>query len=212
MNVAMGRCVQRESEAARLREPRGVHMSRAHVAWLVVLAALLVFDGGRAGPPSAERGEAAVVFAARGAAPSGLGEDAVAAELRDMNPALSDRQLARIATAVVKYSAKYQLDPALLIAVIERESTARPWVRSPKGAIGLMQVMPHMMGALDVAGNLTTIESNIEAGCMILADNIRRLGEHRGISSYFWGSEIRGVSYLRQVQEARDAVGREAES
>ncbi|MBW1687259.1 MAG: transglycosylase SLT domain-containing protein [Deltaproteobacteria bacterium] len=184
-------------------------MSRAHVAWLVVLAALLVFDGGRAAPPSAE---AAVVFAARGAAPSGLGEHAVAAELREMNPALSDRQLARIATAVVKYSAKYQLDPALVIAVIKRESTARPWVRSPKGAIGLMQVMPHMMGALDVAGNLTTIESNIEAGCMILADNIRRLGEHRGISSYFWGSEIRGVSYLRQVQEARAAVGRDAES
>jgi hypothetical protein len=47
---------------------------------------------------------------------------------------------------------------------------------------------------------------------MILADNIRRLGEHRGISSYFWGSEIRGVSYLRQVQEARAAVGRDAES
>ena len=187
----------------------GGYMSRAHVAWLVVLAALLVFDGGRAAPPSAE---AAGVFAARGAAPSGLGEPAVAAELREMNPALSDRQLARIATAVVRYSAKYQLDPALVIAVIERESTARPWVRSPKGAIGLMQVMPHMMGALDVAGNLTTIESNIEAGCMILADNIRRLGEHRGISSYFWGSEIRGVSYLRQVQEARAAVGRDAES
>ena len=184
-------------------------MSRAHVAWLVVLAALLVFDGGSAAPPG---GEAAVVFAARGAAQAGLGEHAVAAELRETNPALSDRQLARIATAVVKYSAKYQLDPALVIAVIKRESTARPWVRSPKGAIGLMQVMPHMMGALDVAGNLTTIESNIEAGCMILADNIRRLGEQRGISSYFWGSEIRGVSYLRQVQEARAAVGRDAES
>ncbi len=205
----MGHCVKREAEEARLRAPRGVYMSRAHVAWLVVLAALLVFDGGRAAPPSAE---AAVVFAARGAAPSGLGEHAVAAELREMNPALSDRQLARIATAVVKYSAKYQLDPALVIAVIKRESTARPWVRSPKGAIGLMQVMPHMMGALDVAGNLTIIESNIEAGCMILADNIRRLGEHRGISSYFWGSEIRGVSYLRQVQEGRAAGGRDAES
>ena len=184
-------------------------MSRAHVAWLVVLAALLVFDGGRSAPPSAERGEAAV---ARAAAPSGLGEHVVAAELHAMNPVLSDRQLARIATAVVKYSAKYQLDPALVIAVIKRESTARPWVRSPKGAIGLMQVMPHMMGALDVAGTLTSIESNIEAGCMILADNIRRLGEHRGISSYFWGNQIRGVSYLRQVQEARAAVGRDAES
>jgi soluble lytic murein transglycosylase-like protein len=187
-------------------------MSRAHVAWLVVLAALLVFDGGRAAAPSAEGGAAAVVLAARRAAPAALGEEAVAAELRQMNPALSDRQLARISTAVVKYSAKYRLDPALVVAVIQQESTARPWVRSPKGAIGLMQVMPHMMGVLEVAGNLTTIESNIEAGCMILADNIRRLGEPRGISSYFWGSEIRGVSYLQQVQQARAALGRNAES
>ena len=33
-------------------------MNRAHVAWLVVLTALLVFDGGRGALPSAERGEA----------------------------------------------------------------------------------------------------------------------------------------------------------
>jgi soluble lytic murein transglycosylase-like protein len=208
----MERCVKRASVTARLRPRREVRMSRAHVAWLGVLSALLVFDGGGAAPPWDERGEAAAAFAADAAAPGGLGQDAVAAELRAMNPALSGRQLARIATAVVKYSAKYQLDPALVVAVIKRESTARPWVRSPKGAIGLMQVMPHMMGALEVAGNLTAVESNIEAGCMILADNIRRLGEQRGISSYFWGSEIRGVSYLRQVQEARAAVARNAES
>jgi len=187
-------------------------MSRAHVAWLVVLAALLVFDGGDSATRSFERGETEATLAVHAAAPPGLGKGAVAEELRQMNPALSDRQLARIANAVVKYSAKYQLDPALVVAVIKRESTARPWVRSPKGAIGLMQVMPHMMGELGVAGNLTTIESNIEAGCMILADNIRRLGEQRGISSYFWGSEIRGVSYLQQVQQARAAVGRDVDS
>jgi soluble lytic murein transglycosylase-like protein len=207
----MGRCVKCASSGLRLCPAQEVRMNRAHVAWLVALAALLVFDGGGAAEPAAGREETAVLVA-RGAAPSGLGEDAVAAVLSDLNPSLSDRQVARIATAVVKYSSKYQLDTALVVAVIQRESTARPWVRSPKGAIGLMQVMPHMMEALQVAGGLTTIESNIEAGCMILADNIRRLGEQRGISSYFWGNEIRGVSYLRRVQEARAAVSRAAES
>ena len=57
--MAMGHCVKRESETARLRPLRGVQMSRAHVAWLVVLAALLVFDGERPAPPS---GEAAVTL------------------------------------------------------------------------------------------------------------------------------------------------------
>jgi hypothetical protein len=50
---------------------------------------------------------------------------------------------------------------------------------------------------------VATIESNIEAGCWILAGNIRRLGEEEGISSYFWGSDIRGLGYLEKVRAAR---------
>jgi len=137
---------------------------------------------------------------------------ALAALLAGVNPSLSDRELERIANAVLRYSAKYDLDPELVTAVMRVESNARPWVRSPKGAMGLMQVMPHMIGPLDLAGNPSSIESNIEVGCMILADNIRRLGEDDGILSYFWGSEIRGVSYLERVREARAAIRRTAES
>ena len=75
-----------------------------------------------------------------------------------------------------------------------------------------MQVMPHMASGMRIAGNLTTIESNIEAGCWILAGNIRRLGEADGISAYFWGSDIRGVAYLERVRAARAAVRRFSES
>ena len=59
-----------------------------------------------------------------------------------------------------------------------------------------------MVENLPLAGNLSTIGSNVEAGCFILADNINRLGEDNGISSYFWGRRIRGVAYLEKVQEA----------
>ena len=52
----------------------------------------------------------------------------------------------------------------------------------------------------------------MEAGCLILADNIRRLGESDGISAYFWGSDIRGVAYLNRVQAARDRLEREIQS
>jgi hypothetical protein len=75
-----------------------------------------------------------------------------------------------------------------------------------------MQVMPHMSEARILAGNLTTIESNVAAGCSILADNIRRLGEDDGISAYFWGSDIRGVAYLDRVRAARATVRRLVES
>ncbi|MCG8590007.1 MAG: transglycosylase SLT domain-containing protein [Proteobacteria bacterium] len=123
-----------------------------------------------------------------------------------VNPHLSPRELERIGAAVMRYSDKYQLDPGLVTAVLLVESDARPWVRSPKGAMGLMQVMPHMMLPLGLAGNPTTIETNIEAGCWILAGNIERLGEESGISAYFWGSDIRGVAYLEKVLQARERV------
>ena len=132
--------------------------------------------------------------------------------LDQLNPHLTDPQLERIRTAIVRYSNKYALDPLLVTAVIEVESAGRPWARSPKGALGLMQVMPYMVNPMGMAGNPSTIETNIEAGCMILADNIRRLGESDGISAYFWGSDIRGVTYLNRVRAARDRLEREIRS
>ena len=59
-----------------------------------------------------------------------------------------------------------------------------------------------------MAATLATIETNVEAGCLILAHNIRRLGEADGVSAYFWGSSIRGDGYLSRVQSARERVRR----
>jgi hypothetical protein len=75
-----------------------------------------------------------------------------------------------------------------------------------------MQVMPHMAEPLGLGGNLATIDANIEAGCWILADNIRRLGEEDGISAYFWGSNIRDVVYLDRVKKARATIRGASES
>jgi soluble lytic murein transglycosylase-like protein len=141
-------------------------------------------------------------------APEALSADAIGAIVGSANPHLSAPERDRIGRAVLRSSATYQLDPQLVTAIILVESGARPWALSTKGAVGLMQVMPHMTETLMLAGNLTTIESNVEAGCSILADNIRRLGEDDGISAYFWGSEIRGVAYLDRVRAARATVRR----
>ncbi len=137
---------------------------------------------------------------------------AITARLQELNPHLADDQAARIQSAILDSSDRYGLDPLLVMAVIEVESHAKPWAISPKGALGLMQVMPYMMRPMGLAGSPTTIEANIEAGCMILSGNIQRLGEADGISSYFWGSQIRGVSYLNRVQAARDRVRRATHS
>jgi soluble lytic murein transglycosylase-like protein len=179
-------------------------MSRGRVIALGVLAVLLVSDGGEmqrsARVPAEPQGEVAVDAAA------------IQKHLVALNPQLTERQQERIATAVLRSSARYGLDPSLVVAVIAAESGARPWVRSDKGAVGLMQVMPHMRRGLSLAGGLTSIETNVDAGCAILADNIRRLGEERGILAYFWGTDIRGAAYLERVEAARRAFRRQIRS
>ena len=181
----------------------GVMMGKRHVALLGLVAAILVADG--PAPPGAQAkgppDPAAVVSALD-----------VARILYGVNPHLSARELERVGNAVVRYSAKYALDPELVIAVIRVESGARPWATSPKGAMGLMQVMPYVAQPMGMAGNFATIESNVEAGCFILASNIDRLGEADGISAYFWGSDIRGAAYLDRVRAARAEVRRQLRS
>lgn len=137
---------------------------------------------------------------------------AIARVLAHTNPQLAESELARIARAVLRYSAKYDLDPELVTAVILVESSALPSARSPKGAMGLMQVMPAMLEPLRLVGNFTTVESNIEAGCLILSDNIRRMGEADGILAYFWGPNIRGVAYLERVRAAQAEIRRQLRS
>jgi soluble lytic murein transglycosylase-like protein len=139
-------------------------------------------------------------------------EERVTARLAELNPHLTPGQLDRIEDAVGRYSAKYGLDPMLVAAVIEVESSGKPWAHSPKGALGLMQVMPYMIRPMGMAGNASTVEANVEAGCAILASNIRRLGEEDGISAYFWGGNIRGDGYLRRVQSARERLRTELRS
>lgn len=183
--------------------PAAIGVRRAATWGLVVLGALLILDGSAANlwrSPTADIA-ADPIEAARPAVTAALG-----AHLRSRSASLSREEQDRVVEAVLRGSRRHALDPYLVTAVLLVESDARPWAESGKGAIGLMQVMPHMAAQLDLAGNLATIESNIEAGCFILADNIRRLGEEQGISSYFWGRQIRGVAYLEKVQRARARV------
>jgi hypothetical protein len=199
---------------------RPVHRSRnraettrlpRHRGWLLVaLAAVLAVDGPVWTPsgPGLPAGAPTLESGAEGEDP----EAGIVRVLRRANPTLSGAELDRIGAAVVRYGSKYGIPPDLVTAVLLVESGARPWAVSPKGARGLMQVMPHMMRPMGMVGNLSTIETNIEAGCIILADNIRRLGEPDGISAYFWGSAIRGDGYLDRVQAARAQLRRAATS
>ncbi len=65
------------------------------------------------------------------------------------------------------------LDPALVHAVIHVESRHNPAARSPKGALGLMQVMPDTAARYGIADVIRSVEVNLRAGTSYLRDLMR---------------------------------------
>lgn len=79
----------------------------------------------------------------------------------------------RILKAVYRISEKYQINPYLILAVIQVESGFKPDAVSSKEAIGLMQILPstgflvaNLLGRADY--DLFNVEDNIEIGVAYL--------------------------------------------
>ena len=62
------------------------------------------------------------------------------------------------------------LDPALVHALIHVESRHNPAARSPKGALGLMQVLPETAARYGVANPMRSVEENLRAGTRYLRE------------------------------------------
>jgi membrane-bound lytic murein transglycosylase MltF len=73
------------------------------------------------------------------------------------------KKLQAVVELFKKYGAQYNLDYLLMAAQGYQESTLDQEVKSPVGAIGIMQVMPPTGKELNV-GDITQVEANIHAG------------------------------------------------
>ena len=73
------------------------------------------------------------------------------------------RKLQAVIEIFKKYAAQYKLDYLLMAAQGYQESTLDQSVKSPVGAIGIMQVMPPTGKELKV-GDITQVDANIHAG------------------------------------------------
>ncbi|MGD0225145.1 MAG: lytic transglycosylase domain-containing protein [Terriglobia bacterium] len=97
------------------------------------------------------------------------------------------------------YANRYQVPIELVEAMIEVESNWQPYVVSPKGAAGLMQLMPATAAHFGVR-NRFHIEENIRAGVEYLAGLIRDFhGDLRlAVAAYYTGERpilARGLDY-----------------
>lgn len=80
---------------------------------------------------------------------------------------------ARLAALITKYAKKHGLDPGLVHLVIQRESGYRPDAVSPKGALGLMQLLPATAAELGVTDPFD-VEQNLDGGLRYLKQCLRR--------------------------------------
>ena len=76
------------------------------------------------------------------------------------------------AAEIQRASRQAALDPALVHALIYVESRYNPVARSPKGAIGLMQLMPETARRYGVTKAVHALEANLRAGTHYLSDLI----------------------------------------
>ena len=119
------------------------------------------------------------------------------------NPSLTMLEINDIGRAVLKYSAEHELPPNVIVAIIKVESSGRVSAVSPKGAQGLMQVMPFWKEELGIDGTLFDIDNNIRAGTHIMANYIKKHGYKEGIAKYYRGNlPIDGQGYYGKLQKA----------
>ncbi|HYH10250.1 MAG TPA: lytic transglycosylase domain-containing protein [Thermoanaerobaculia bacterium] len=101
---------------------------------------------------------------------------------------------------------KYDVDPALVAAVIEQESRFKPRAKSPVGARGLMQLMPRT-GRWMGARNLYDPEQNVDAGVKYIKYLDKRFnGDLKKIIAAYNGGEgnvkrYRGIPPFRETRQ-----------
>ncbi len=106
---------------------------------------------------------------------------------------------------ISEYSKKYEVDFALIKAIIRAESGFNPFAISRKGAKGLMQLMPETAVRLNVS-NAFNPKENIEGGVryfkylLSLFNNDLRLS----LAAYNAGENL--VSELRSIPPYRETV------
>jgi soluble lytic murein transglycosylase-like protein len=113
------------------------------------------------------------------------------------------------ADAIDRAASDHEVDPALVRAVIHAESAFNPYAVSPKGARGLMQLMPATARMLGVRNSFSP-DSNIYGGTKYLAQLIKRFrNETHAIAAYNAG-EVPVTRYngIPPYSETREYVRR----
>jgi Transglycosylase SLT domain len=147
------------------------------------------------------------------AAPDAQPTDVFHSEMRRINTAIRRQFFANavpFGDIIHAKAQKYDVDPALVAAVVETESCFRTHARSQVGARGLMQLMPKT-GRWLGATNLYNAEQNVDAGAKYLKYLNQRFNGNltKTIAAYNAGEgNVRRYNGVPPFRETRSYVKR----
>ncbi len=127
----------------------------------------------------------------------------------------------RILAAVYENSLQYDIQPELILSVIQVESEFNPKAYSNAGALGLMQIMPvtgiyvgRSLGySIKNEDELYNIEKNIKIGVVFLKECMDRMGERRGLGYYYAGRHTKYYNtYTTKIAAARELWATDAQA
>ncbi|MDB2705194.1 lytic transglycosylase domain-containing protein [Pseudomonadota bacterium] len=105
---------------------------------------------------------------------------------------------------IVKSAAKKnKVDPALVRALIHAESAFKPKVKSPMGAIGLMQLMPATARELGV-GDASNPQQNINGGVKYLAQLIKQFNGDLRLATAAYNAGPNAVKKYKGIPPYRE--------
>jgi len=106
---------------------------------------------------------------------------------------------------ISEFSKKYQVDFALIKAIIRAESGFNPFAVSRKGAKGLMQLMPETASRMNVS-NVFNPRENIEGGVRHFKNLLSLFDNDIGLSLAAYNAGENLVADLRSIPPYRETV------
>ncbi|HPQ41174.1 MAG TPA: lytic transglycosylase domain-containing protein, partial [bacterium] len=122
----------------------------------------------------------------------------------------SNRNAREIMKIIEQTAVRHNVDPALALAVAQAESSFRPDAVSPKGAIGVMQLMPDTARRLKVR-DVYKPEDNIDGGIRYLKQLLGLFPDdlHLAVAAYNAGeNRVIRTGEIPNIPETKDYVDR----